>query len=40
MPHLSNQELRHAGTLGKFPTLVRTIATEIRKDMREKGDLK
>ena len=31
--HLSNQELRHAGTLGKFPTLVRKIATEIRKDI-------
>jgi len=31
--HLSNQELRHAGTLGKFPTLVRTIATDIRKDI-------
>ena len=31
--HLSNQELRHAGTLGKFPTLVRKIATDIRKDI-------
>ena len=33
--HLSNQELRHAGTLGKFPTLVRTLATEIRKDVSD-----
>ena len=31
--HLSNQELRHAGTLGKFPTLVRKIATDNRKDI-------
>ncbi|MEX2565671.1 MAG: DUF262 domain-containing protein [Cyclobacteriaceae bacterium] len=33
--HLSNQELRHAGTLGKFPTIVRKLATEIRKDISE-----
>lgn len=31
--HLSNQELRHAGALGKFPTLVRKLATDIRKDI-------
>lgn len=31
--HLSNQELRHAGTLGKFPNLVRVLATDIRKDI-------
>ena len=31
--HLSNQELRHAGTLGAFPSLVRILATEIRKDI-------
>lgn len=31
--HLSNQELRHAGTLGAFPNLVRILATEIRKDI-------
>ncbi|MBD8489183.1 DUF262 domain-containing protein [Echinicola sp. CAU 1574] len=33
--HLSNQELRHAGTLGKFPTLVRKLATDIRKDISD-----
>lgn len=33
--HLSNQELRHAGTLGKFPTIVRKLATEIRKDVSD-----
>lgn len=31
--HLSSQELRFAGIVGKFPDLVRQLATEIRKDI-------
>ncbi len=31
--HLSSQELRQAGAVGKFPTIVRKLATEIRKDI-------
>lgn len=30
--HLSDHELRQAGALGKFPDLVRVLATEIRRD--------
>lgn len=30
--HLSDHELRQAGALGKFPDLVRILATEIRRD--------
>lgn len=31
--HLSSQELRQAGAIGKFPTIIRKLATEIRKDI-------
>ena len=33
--HLSNQELRHAGMLGRFSEIVRQLATDIRKDVSD-----
>ncbi|MBT9096680.1 DUF262 domain-containing protein [Methylovulum psychrotolerans] len=33
--HLSNQELRQAGMLGKFSEIVRQLATDIRKDVSD-----